>query len=96
MADLLPEDELLKLAIEAKQTSLSIENQKELASIILDSVRNDTHHQEDKISKCKALTVLSRFDTQTNFYIVIDNKPTELTAFGNVLLRSSKCKFFFI
>lgn len=52
--DLLPEDELLKLAIESKQTTLPIEKQKEVASAVLDGVLNDSIDQE-KIIQCKII-----------------------------------------
>jgi hypothetical protein len=41
----LPEDDLLNLAIEAKQTTLSVEKQKEIASVVLDNVLNDKNDQ---------------------------------------------------
>ncbi|KAL0135780.1 sel1 domain-containing protein [Mucor lusitanicus] len=69
--DLLPDDDVLKLSLEHKQTTLPIEKQKELTSAVLDLVKNDKHDAE-------------------HIFKLVDNKATELTAFGNILLRSSK------
>jgi hypothetical protein len=56
--DLLPDDDLLGLTLEHKQTSLPIEKQKELTLLILDNVKNDKHEQ-DKILQCKPFLFLS-------------------------------------
>lgn len=49
--DILPHEDVLKAAIEHKQTALSIENQKEITNILLDSVKND-QPLSDNILKC--------------------------------------------
>ncbi|KAI8095083.1 uncharacterized protein B0P05DRAFT_524632 [Gilbertella persicaria] len=69
--DLLPDDDLLKLSIEHKQTSLSVDTQKQLATLVLDIIKHDKHDTE------KMMTL-------------VNNKTSELTAFGNILLRTSK------
>ena len=69
--DLLPDDDVLKLSLEHKQTTLPIEKQKELTAEVLDLVKNERHDAKK----------ILRF---------VDNKAAELTAFGNILLRSSK------
>ncbi|KAI9276143.1 hypothetical protein BY458DRAFT_506499 [Sporodiniella umbellata] len=70
--DLLPDQKQLELLIQHKQTSLSLEKQKEIANIVLDHIIND-----------KPID-------RTNLLKLVDNKPTELTAFANVILRMSK------
>ncbi|GAA5809265.1 hypothetical protein MFLAVUS_002670 [Mucor flavus] len=65
--DILPEDDVLNLAIQSKQITLPIHTQKEIVSLLI----NDTI-DKDKILK------------------LVNNKSTELTAFGNILLRNSK------
>ncbi|KAG1047777.1 hypothetical protein G6F43_009795 [Rhizopus delemar] len=70
--DLLPDQEQLQLLIQHKQTSLSVEKQKELTQVVLDHIVNDTPLDYD------------------NLLNLVDNKTTELTSFGNVILKTSK------
>lgn len=49
--DLLPEEELLNLAITNKQINLSVETQKEITSILLDNLLHDKT-EKDKIFQC--------------------------------------------
>lgn len=78
------------MAIVNKQIGLSVENQKEITSILLDNLLNDKTDQ-DKILKCKFTFFIIHYKTNL-FLIVVNNKASELTALGNVLLKSSKCK----
>ncbi|KAI9474001.1 MAG: hypothetical protein EXX96DRAFT_541648 [Benjaminiella poitrasii] len=69
--NLLPDEDVLRLSLKHKQTTIPIESQKEIVNILLDNIKNDKNEKE------KLLTV-------------VNNKVDELTAFGNLLLRSSK------
>lgn len=47
--DLLPDQEQLQLLIQHKQTSLSVEKQKELTQVVLDHIVNDTPLDYDNL-----------------------------------------------
>lgn len=49
--DLLPDDDVLKLSLEHKQTTLPIEKQKELTSAVLDLVKSDKHDAEQILKR---------------------------------------------
>ncbi|KAI8343804.1 hypothetical protein EDC96DRAFT_522115 [Choanephora cucurbitarum] len=69
--ELLPDDELLKLSIEHKQTTLTIDTQKELATVALNAIKHDQHDPKKMLA-------------------LVNGNAAELTAFGNILLRTSK------
>lgn len=49
--DLLPDDDVLKLSLEHKQTALPIEKQKELTYAVLDLVKNEKHDAEQILKR---------------------------------------------
>ncbi|KAL0090475.1 hypothetical protein J3Q64DRAFT_1730004 [Phycomyces blakesleeanus] len=72
--DLFPSDEQLETFIKKKYIGIPIENQKKIVSIILENLKAD-----------KELT-----DEQSKEIIALAEKPSELAALGNIILRSSK------
>lgn len=52
--DILPNEETLAAAIEHKQTTIPVQNQKEITTLLLDSVKND-QPLSDNILKCNSV-----------------------------------------
>jgi hypothetical protein len=85
--------------IKHKKTALPIEKQQEITKLVLEHIQKGTDIK-DQLLKCIEKKKKKEKKNGENdilkscvyIFIVVDNKPSELSDFGNVLLTSSKCK----